>query len=256
MHRSGPALAERWPALPRVLPFGLLIAGIAVDAALPGSALQLPWDVRWHYGARSVAALLALLTMVGSLPELRSAGPHDGAARTQSWVTELPLALAIGALVFLMWVAPPLRIFALSGGGFDLARLGGGVAGITDGSGFVPVDAAGRLLWGLVTMRWLGATLVVPLAEELFWRSFVMRTIDAADFRTLRPARASGRALLLQGLAFGLEHDLWLAGMLAGWAYGWLYRRTDSLWSAIAAHAVTNGLLGAWVVYTRNWAYW
>ena len=41
-----------------------------------------------------------------------------------------------------------------------------------------------------------------------------------------------------------------------GLAYAWLYIRTGKLWTAVAAHAVTNGLLGAWVLYTRQWTFW
>jgi len=55
---------------------------------------------------------------------------------------------------------------------------------------------------------------------------------------------------------FGIEHNLWLAGILAGLAYGGLYIRSGKLRSAIAAHAVTNFLLGSWVVYSSQWQFW
>jgi CAAX prenyl protease-like protein len=55
---------------------------------------------------------------------------------------------------------------------------------------------------------------------------------------------------------FGIEHNLWLAGIVAGAAYGFLYVWHRTLWSPILAHALTNGLLGAWIVYTGNWTYW
>jgi hypothetical protein len=32
--------------------------------------------------------------------------------------------------------------------------------------------------------------------------------------------------------------------------------RQRTLWSAILAHAVTNGVLGAWIVVTASWSYW
>ena len=62
--------------------------------------------------------------------------------------------------------------------------------------------------------------------------------------------------MALSTLAFMLAHVLWLAAIVAGLAYAWLYRRTGELWTAVVAHAVTNGALGAWVVATRNWAFW
>ena len=60
----------------------------------------------------------------------------------------------------------------------------------------------------------------------------------------------------LQALLFGSEHELWLAGIVAGLAYGWLYRRCGQLWPAIAAHALTNAVLGLWVLQGAHWAYW
>jgi CAAX prenyl protease-like protein len=55
---------------------------------------------------------------------------------------------------------------------------------------------------------------------------------------------------------FGFEHNLWLAGVVAGAVYGWLYKRYRTLWSPILSHGITNGLLGLWVVSTGNWSYW
>jgi hypothetical protein len=98
--------------------------------------------------------------------------------------------------------------------------------------------------------------LVVPVMEELFWRSLVMRWIDQRDFLAADPRRATLAAFLISSGLFALEHTLWLAGLLAGLAYAWLYRRTGNLRVAIASHALTNGLLGAWILATHDWRYW
>ena len=54
--------------------------------------------------------------------------------------------------------------------------------------------------------------------------------------------------------------ELWVGGVLvalvAGMAYAWLYRYTRTLWAPILAHAVTNGILGVWVVVFGNWQFW
>jgi CAAX prenyl protease-like protein len=92
--------------------------------------------------------------------------------------------------------------------------------------------------------------------EELFWRSFLMRWIDAPDFESVAPSQLSLKSFIITVLLFGFEHNLWLAGIVAGAAYSLLYMRHRSLWSPILAHAVTNGLLGIWVVRTGNWSYW
>jgi len=64
------------------------------------------------------------------------------------------------------------------------------------------------------------------------------------------------RALVLSSAVFAIEHTFWLAGLLAGLIYGLLYIRAQKLWVAIVAHAVTNGVLGVWVLYTHQWNYW
>jgi CAAX prenyl protease-like protein len=92
--------------------------------------------------------------------------------------------------------------------------------------------------------------------EELFWRSFLMRWIDTPAFESVEPSQVSIKSLILTSVLFGLEHNLWLAGVLAGLAYSALYMRHGTIWSPILAHAVTNGLLGMWVVVTSSWSYW
>ena len=111
-------------------------------------------------------------------------------------------------------------------------------------------------MWPLVTVRWAGAALLVPVMEELFWRSFLMRWIDRADFAAVDPRTATVRAVMLSTFAFTLVHTQWLAAVLAGLAYAALYRATGRLWNAVIAHAVTNAALGTWVVATGSWAYW
>jgi CAAX prenyl protease-like protein len=151
-------------------------------------------------------------------------------------------ALGIGAAVFVLWVNLDLPWATLTAAG--------------GAPGFDPRDAEGGLIWSLVVARILGAAVVVPLMEELFWRSLVMRWIESPRFADVLPSAVGFRALALSSLAFGLEHDLWLAGILAGFAYGWLYRKFGSLWVPVFAHGTTNLLLGVWVVQTGNWQFW
>ncbi|MGB9107634.1 MAG: CAAX prenyl protease-related protein, partial [Telluria sp.] len=122
-------------------------------------------------------------------------------------------------------------------------------------TGFDP-RSQGRLDWLLVVLRIAGAALVVPVMEELFWRSFLMRWIVAADFETVELSQLGFKSFVITVLLFGVEHNQWLAGIVAGAAYSLLYMRHRTLWSPILAHAVTNGLLGIWIVRTGNWSYW
>ncbi len=61
---------------------------------------------------------------------------------------------------------------------------------------------------------------------------------------------------LMVAAVFGIEHQEWLAGFLAGLAYGWMYVRTRDIWAVSLAHAVTNLLLGFYVIRTGAWQFW
>ncbi len=148
-------------------------------------------------------------------------------------------APAVGALVFVLWI-----------------NLDGGWLNLGGGTGYAPLDDAGAIRLELALPRLAGAALVVPLMEELFWRSFLMRWIDKHDFIALEPARVTLQAVLVSSVLFGLEHTLWFAGILAGLAYAWLYRASGNLWPPIVAHGVTNLMLGVWVLATGAWTFW
>jgi CAAX prenyl protease-like protein len=160
----------------------------------------------------------------------------------QRWpsLSELALAVGVGLVVFWLWThldAPWMRLGEAT-------------------AGFRPVDEQGGVIWPLVAVRWVGATLLVPVMEELFWRSYLMRWVERAQFETVDPQRVGLKAVVLSTFVFTLAHTLWLAAIVAGLAYAWLYIRTGKLWVPIVAHAVTNGVLGVWVVFTGNWGFW
>jgi len=156
-----------------------------------------------------------------------------------SWA-EVALAAVVGLVVFALWIRLDAPWMQLS----------------EPAATFVPVDANGRLLWPLVAVRWIGASLVVPVMEELFWRSFLMRWIRSPQFEAVLPQQVGLKAIVLTTFVFTLAHTLWLAAVIAGLAYALLYVRTGKLWVPIIAHAVTNGALGVWVVATARWSFW
>jgi uncharacterized protein len=150
-------------------------------------------------------------------------------------------AVAVGLVVFALWIQLDAPWMSL-----DTAST----------APFAPLLPDGRLDWPLLATRWLGATLLVPVMEELFWRSFLMRWIQQPVFEGLAPQQVGLRAVVLSTFVFVLAHTLWLAAALAGLAYALLYVRTGSLWAPVLAHTVTNGALGIWVVMTGNWQFW
>lgn len=152
---------------------------------------------------------------------------------------EAGAAIATGLAVFAAWIT------------FDWSW-----AAFESGPGLAPLDARGHVDAGLVAAKLAGLVLVVPVMEELFWRSLVMRWIDRRDFLALDPRAASLAAVALSSALFALEHTLWLAGLAAGAAYALLYRASGNLWSAVAAHATTNAALAAYILATGRWDLW
>jgi uncharacterized protein len=224
-------LPFRRAALQRCLPFVLFMLFLMLRGQWPGDGTA-PFDARWLYTAGVLAVGLLLWLWRADYGELA----RQNAPSPREWA----LAVGVGLAVFVAWIqldAPWMQLTVSS-------------------APFVPVDAEGRLLWPLVVWRWLGAALLVPLMEELFWRSFLMRWIQAPRFEGVDPRRVGLRAIVLSTFLFMLAHTLWLAAIVAGLAYAWLYRRTGRLWVPVIAHAVTNAALGIWVVATGHWAFW
>ena len=218
-------------ALVRIAPFGLFMALLALRGMLPddGSAGM---DPRWIYGLTVLAVGGLLMWFWREYGELTMQVLPDA--------KETLLAVAVGLAVFVMWIyldAPWMKL------GDATAR-------------FVPVGPQGELQWPLIAVRWIGAALIVPVMEELFWRSFLMRWIESPQFEGVPPQRVGLRAVVLSTFVFMLAHTTWLSAVVAGLAYAGLYLRTSKLWVPVLSHAVTNGALGIWVVAGRHWDFW
>ncbi|AXS80126.1 CAAX prenyl protease-related protein [Dechloromonas sp. HYN0024] len=221
------SLPRLGPVLARSIPFGLYIAFLAAG---PWFAPHFP-DARWIYALQIGAVAAALGLLLPQFGELRCS--------LRNALDDWPAALLVGVAIFILWI-----------------NLDQAWASLGDPTGYDPRDATGAIDWRLALLRVVGAALVVPLMEELFWRSCIMRWIERADFLGLPPGKVGWRGLIISSTLFGSEHSLWLAGIVAGLVYGWLYMRRGNLWTAVIAHGVTNFLLGIWVLYTGNWQFW
>lgn len=229
---SAPAAAIAW----RVAPFAAYMAFVlVVEAAsmLGISSTTLATYGDFAGGLYPVKALCVGLVLAVCLPrctELRF---------TKTDMHGLPFAIVVGVAVFAAWLALDV----------PWARMGDPAPFAHEAWG-----DAGRP--ALLTIRFIGATLLVPLAEELFWRSFLLRHLQGGDFRTVPLARFHAASFIAVTILFGLEHHLIVAGMVAGAAYNLVALRTGSVMCCVVAHAVTNGLLGLWVVATDAWTLW
>ena len=128
----------------------------------------------------------------------------------------------------------------------------------------VPISIA--LLWLLC--RIFGASIVVPIAEELAFRGYLLPRIEIwceSFFKRNTLLKFSLRqiyfisallSLVITSVLFGVLHSDILAGSLAGFGFGVAFLVRRKLVDAIVAHALTNALLAMDVIYFGNWSYW
>jgi exosortase E/protease (VPEID-CTERM system) len=146
-------------------------------------------------------------------------------------------SIAIGGAVFGMWLLLAHGGDASATRSFEsaLARLG-------------PTWAA---LW--LATRTLGSSVVVPFAEELAFRGYLLRRLVSPHFHDVDARKFAPLAWLLSSLAFGaLHHDV-LAAALAGLAYAFAQQRRGRVTDAVIAHATTNLLLAADALFFDHW---
>jgi exosortase E/protease (VPEID-CTERM system) len=143
----------------------------------------------------------------------------------------------LGTLVFAIWIATS----SSGGSNFHLAP-------------FQAWSPPARILWW--SLRFLGAVTVVPIVEELAFRGFLQRRIMAEDFTTIEFTELKPLAVAGSALAFGVLHQNWVGGIVAGIAYSLAASRRGDLRDAMLAHAVTNLLLAIWTLGTGQWGLW
>jgi CAAX prenyl protease-like protein len=124
-------------------------------------------------------------------------------------------------------------------------------------SGFNPLAELSNIpIWayGFLAIRFIGLGLIVPVVEEMFLRGFLMRFFIAPDWWRV-PVGTVNRAAFAAAVVVPVLMHPREAIAAAVWfsAVAWLLVRTRSIWSCILAHAVTNLLLGIYVVASGNW---
>lgn len=225
------------PGMCRIAPFALFMAFIGLEQGLRFLAerdlLTLSETALYYlYPVKAVAVAFLLYIFRGEYGELSFKD-----------LKKLPLTLAscgIGLLVFVLWI-----------------RMDWTYSASLSPQGFNPTLLPGPTVQFFMTLfRVVGAVLVVPLMEELFWRSFLIRYIIDPDFSKVPIGRLTWSSFLATAILFGLEHHFILAGIMAGVIYNLLLYRTRSLAQCVLAHAVTNLALALYVITTGKWHFW
>jgi CAAX prenyl protease-like protein len=151
--------------------------------------------------------------------------------------------VAIAVVVFLLWISPQAFFgFAAREAGFN-----------PDIFSANPV-----LYWTEIVLRFVRLVVVVPFMEEIFWRGFLLRYLIDEEFDRVPFGRFSWFSFVAVTLAFAFSHSKadWAAALLTGSIYNGVAYRTKSLSSCILTHALTNLLLGLWIMKTEQWGFW
>ncbi len=109
------------------------------------------------------------------------------------------------------------------------------------------------LAWTFLAVRFLGLVAVVPLIEEFFLRGFIMRFVMERDWWNVPFGTASRLAIVLGTVVPMLSHPELLAAAVWFSLITWLMLRTRNIWDCVVAHAITNLILGIYVVASWNW---
>jgi uncharacterized protein len=217
-------LLER-PSLPYIFPFALFLL-------LTGPVYFFPALSPFLHSAKTI--LVGLLLWLWRREYAADISPKLSPG---DWLT----AFFCGLLVLVIWIVPDSYLFQFGRhSGFDPFALAGSKAG------------AG----GLIAVRLIGAVVVVPVMEELFWRSFLMRYLINPDFRSVPMGAFTWFSFMSVAILFGLEHHRIIQGIMAGLLYNLLLVRRKKLKAAIVAHSITNLGLGVYVLATGSWMFW
>lgn len=214
-----------------VAPMVAFMALLALSSLLPsvGSGF---WFQRSEYW------IFPLQTVVCAVLLWRFWPAYNLRLPRQLWV-----GVGVGLVVLVLWIAPQAFL------GFP-ART----------EGFNPDFFANQPVayWPTVAFRFLRLVIIVPLVEEIFWRGFLLRYLINEKFDQVAFGTFSWFSFLVVTAAFCFSHSMadWPVAAVTGALYNWVAYRTKSLSTCVVAHALTNAILGGWIMATKQWGFW
>jgi len=205
------------PWLPYVVPFGVYMAFLLVQSNA---------NLLWLYPVKTIAVAAALWFFRKEYEELR---PNFSI-----------LAVVVGVVAIAIWI------------GIDSFY-----PKFTQATPFDPTTIASVAQRNMfIVIRIIGAVIVVPLMEELFWRAFLIRWLINENFKSVPVGAFTWLSFAVTAGLFGAEHSEWLAGLICGVLYNGLYYKRKDVFSCVVAHAVSNAALAVWVLSRGDWKFW
>lgn len=219
-----------------VIPFVLYVVGTAFVARL---------DDRLYPLAYSVLVVVGCLVSFALLRGKKILQPH--------W--RVAPAVVFGLLGIGLWIA-------LCHLGLERRVLAALPAFLNPGErvGYNPFAelGAGWPVWSFIAMRLLGIAVLVPIAEEIFWRGFLTRWLIDPEWERVEVGEYTLHSCAIVVALFTLAHPAgeWLAAATYGGLIQMLYYWKKDLWLCVVAHAVSNFVLAVYVLATGVWWLW
>lgn len=205
-----------------------------------GGLLDFPYAwYPWIYTAKIALTLAAVGFCWPGLPTQKT-GPAPNRIRIS------PLAVAVGTLGVFVWVG----IWHLE---LEKRLLPEFLLGGSRSSYNPLVEIGGAGGYAFLTVRFIGLALAVPIIEELFMRGFFMRYYTSIHWPTLDFGKVSYQAVAIATAFSVAMHPERFAMLIWFTMITLLMYRTRNIWDCIVAHAVTNFLLGVYVVWFDQW---
>jgi CAAX prenyl protease-like protein len=222
-------------AWPYIVPLGGFLALTALEGQVSTGRNGEVSPV-WYPLAYTAKVLVVSGLVWWCRPALRDLAPRPSAR-------SLALAVALGLAVIAAWVG-------LDGLYSAIPYLGG------KRSSFDPTVLPPLARAGFLAVRVFGLVALVPVIEELFYRSFLMRWVVDPDIAKVPIGTVTPAGLGVTTAVFTLSHPEWLPALLTGLAWGWLVGRTKSVAACVVSHATANLALAVYVLATGDWKFW
>ena len=216
-----------------VLPFALYVLGTSLIGQL---------DESWYPWAYAGLVLAMIPMLVWSLRASQVIRPHG----------RMLLGVVVGVIGIAIWIGLSHLRVEQAVSQYLPTWLGAG-----ERVAYEPFsELEGVQAWLFIAVRMVGLALLVPLAEELFWRGFLLRWLIDPDWEKVPIGRYTLMSCLLVTGAFALVHPEWLAAAVYCLLINGLLYRTKDLWQCVIAHATSNLCLGVYVLAYGQWWLW
>lgn len=99
--------------------------------------------------------------------------------------------------------------------------------------------------------------IVIPIAEELLLRGFLLRTMQRDEWWSMPMRELNWASIGISAVYGALTHPNEIFAAIVWFAaVTWWVRWTNRFWDGVMIHAVTNAALGVYVLSYQQWHLW